>query len=136
VIVVDASVWFSAIIDDDVHHELSFNWVRDWRLNGGQFAAPVLLLSEVVGSVARRHRIPSSGQRALDTMLRDSTLTLFEIDRDLAVTAAQLSARLFLRGADAMYVALALHLNVPLVTWDREQLQRASNLVKIRPPAV
>ncbi|MGH2562432.1 MAG: type II toxin-antitoxin system VapC family toxin [Thermomicrobiales bacterium] len=135
-IIVDASVWVSSIVVDDVNHAVSYAWAREWNLRGGEFAAPVLLLSEVAGSVARRHRLPGVGQRALITMLRDPTLNLVEIDRELAASAAQLSARLLLRGADAIYVALALQLNVALITWDNEQIRRASNLVDVRMPTL
>jgi predicted nucleic acid-binding protein len=40
-----------------------------------------------------------------------------------------MAADLGLRGADAIYVALAHQLNVPFVTWDQEQLDRTSSAV-------
>jgi predicted nucleic acid-binding protein len=40
-----------------------------------------------------------------------------------------------LRGADAVYVALADLLDLPLVTWDREQRERAGRRVRVITPA-
>ena len=40
-----------------------------------------------------------------------------------------------LRGADAVYVALALLMNSPLVTWDKEQLTRAAPIIETLAPA-
>ena len=48
--------------------------------------------------------------------------------------AAEVAADLRLRGADAVYVAAARLLRVPLVTWDREQQQRAGAVVVVQMP--
>jgi len=45
-----------------------------------------------------------------------------------------LAADLSLRGADALYVALSYHLKVPLVTWDRQQRERAGERVAVHTP--
>jgi predicted nucleic acid-binding protein len=43
--------------------------------------------------------------------------------------AADLAANQRLRGADAMYVAIAQGLKIPLVSWDQEQVARASGAI-------
>jgi len=48
--------------------------------------------------------------------------------------AAQLAADHALRGADAVYVAAALRLGLPLVTLDGEQLQRAEAVISTLSP--
>jgi hypothetical protein len=40
-----------------------------------------------------------------------------------------MAADLQLRAGDASYVTLARQLNIPLVSWDREQLQKAGSLI-------
>ena len=50
-------------------------------------------------------------------------------------TAAAIAAQQFLRGADAVYVALAGQLRMPLVTWDKELLERAAAVVPTLTPA-
>jgi predicted nucleic acid-binding protein len=48
--------------------------------------------------------------------------------------AARCALDLRLRGADAVYVAVAHSLQVPLITWDREQLTRAAGRIAVRTP--
>lgn len=64
---------------------------------------------------------------------------LVSVDRPLAMLATRLAlaADLCLRGADALYVALARRQSAPLVTWDGEQLVRCEGSVEaVTPQAV
>ena len=49
---------------------------------------------------------------------------MIPVDRALGLQAYHLAANLRIRGADAIYVALAQSLSIPLITWDAEQQQR------------
>jgi predicted nucleic acid-binding protein len=55
-------------------------------------------------------------------------------DCDFGRVAAQMAADLRLRGAEVVYVAAAYLLQVPLVTWDREQRQRAASVIAVQTP--
>jgi predicted nucleic acid-binding protein len=59
-------------------------------------------------------------------LINSSGVELVSIDSTLALNAAYLAARLYIKGADSMYVALAQVRNIPLVSWDNEQLNRAA----------
>ncbi|MEA2530271.1 MAG: hypothetical protein QOG89_1915 [Thermomicrobiales bacterium] len=52
--IVDASVWISALLPQDVHHSVSRTWRRARIADGGTFTLPWLILPEVAGAVARR----------------------------------------------------------------------------------
>ena len=54
-----------------------------------------------------------------------------EMDHSLLLEAAQLAAELGLRGADSTYVAVAARLDLPLVTLDVDQRERAGKRVKV-----
>ena len=133
-IVVDASVWVSSLIAQDVNHHLSRAWLDQYTLSGGFVAAPLLLLAEVAGAVSRRLGSPQHGEQAADRLRRTSGLRLVSGDLAFGQMAARLAARLRIRGADATYVAVAYVLNVPLVTWDRDQHQRAASVVSVQTP--
>ena len=45
-----------------------------------------------------------------------------------------MAIELQLRGADAIYVALAAQIGIPLITWDREQFERGAQRVITRQP--
>ncbi|HYU20382.1 MAG TPA: PIN domain-containing protein [Chloroflexota bacterium] len=133
-IVVDASVWASRFIPQDLHHVASREWLLQYMAGGNLVIGPALLPAEVAGAIARRTGAPADGHRAVARLLQLSTLRLLPIDRLLAEAAAHLAADLTLRGADAVYVATAHRLTVPLVTWDREQRERGGRLVTTRRP--
>lgn len=128
--VVDASVVVSRLVPHDVHHEASRRWLSRHVAEGGLLVAPAVLLPEVAGAVARRTGEPRLARRAVDAILRLSALRLVPVDDILARAAAALAGRLRVRGADALYIASAASLRLPLVTWDLEQRDRAARVVE------
>jgi predicted nucleic acid-binding protein len=133
-IVVDASVWVSYLIPADVNHSISRRWLS--RLIAEQpLAAPVLILAEVGGAISRRTGRPDLGEKVIGRLLSLPGLRLVSINHELGIRTARLAAELRLRGADAAYVAVAAALNIPLVSWDAEQLDRAAAVVRGYAPA-
>ncbi len=128
--VVDASVWVSVLVPADVHHMASRGWLEERLREGTPLIAPVILLADVGGAIARRTGDTGLGQRAVDALLAFPNLRLTPVDARVGGEAARLAARLRLRGADAVYVATAALLGVPLVTWDVEQRERAVSVVR------
>ena len=132
--VVDASVWVSWFIRSDLYHGPSRGWL-DWCGDRAEvIASPVLLLAELAGAVARRAGDPDAGKRAAGDVQALSNVRLAVIDAELGQLGAQTAADLRLAGADALYVALAAHLGVPLVTWDREQRDRGGPAARVVTP--
>lgn len=133
-IVVDASVWVSRFSTDDQQHAASRAWLDRYLLNDGDVTCPVIVLAEVAGGVARRTGRTRLAERAVDDILRLSGVRLVRVDFSLAAEAAQLATSLRLRGADAIYVATAHRLGIPLVTWDREQRERSASVIATYEP--
>lgn len=71
----------------------------------------------------------------LHGILNEALIVRFELDDDLALAAARAAARCRIRAGDALYVALAQELAVPLITWDRQLLDRAGVIVDVQTPA-
>jgi predicted nucleic acid-binding protein len=132
--VVDASVWVSMLLETDLFHTLSHSWFEEYSRFNGEIAAPSLLLPEVAGGLTRRTNDALVGRQAIQYLAELSGLYIIPIDQRLAATAAELAADYRLRGADAVYVALAYSLDVPLLTWDQEQMMRVNQVVKAGPP--
>ncbi len=61
-------------------------------------------------------------------------MTLFPLNESRIDSAVALAADLYLRGADALYVAIAHEIQVPLVTWDNELLERAAVILPTYTP--
>lgn len=134
-IVIDASVWVSYLLPQEPAHQFTKQWLAQYLVNGGTLAAPIILVPEVAGAVTRRTRFITEGQQAIDYLTNLSPLRLLMLNRSLGLAAAQVAVDLQLKGADACYVAVAQRLRVPLVSWDQEQLRRASQLIQAYTPA-
>ncbi len=132
--VVDASVWVSRLVPHDVHHAASRDWLAGQVTAGRLIVAPVLLLAEVAGAISRRTGRPRLARRAVEDLVRLPGLRLLAVESRLARSAAQVAGDLRLRGADAVYVATARDLGIPLVTWDGEQRERAGRLIAVKTP--
>ena len=114
---------------------MSRAWLAGSAATGNGLVIPSLALAEVAGPVARMTGAPELGLRRARQMLRRPDLRVVDPDRQLMLDAAQLAARLRLRGADSVYVAVAHRLGLPLVTWDQEVSTRAGGLVRCLQPS-
>ena len=131
-VVVDASLWVARLVAGDTFHQVSRDWLEKQRMGGVQFLAPSLLLVEVAGAIARRTGEADLAKSAVSALDDLDGLRLVEMEADLVRRAAGLAANQGLRGADAIYVAVAERLAVPLATLDLDQQSRAANVVEIQ----
>jgi predicted nucleic acid-binding protein len=134
VIVIDASVFVSALWAADIQHGVSKPWLQDHIDAGTQILVPWLVLSDVAGAVTRRTDDRELGYRASEFIQVIPTLELVDLDAGLALSSTELAIELRLRGADAVYVALAERMGMPLYSWDREQLVRGGQRVTTLSP--
>lgn len=134
-VVVDASVFVSRIVRADAHHAPTLEWFRGRAELDTFFVVPALMPAEVAGAVARRIQSGPRARHAVNQLMRLPTLRVIAIDRKVGERAADLAADLGLRGADAIYVALARILTLPLVTWDAEQHRRSQGTVEALTPS-
>jgi predicted nucleic acid-binding protein len=124
-VVVDASVWVSLLMPQDVHHAASRLWLEDYISRGGLFTAPTFLLVEAAAALARRSQQAFPARQAVQYLTSLSLLHLVPVDTVLINDAIDAAINFRLRGGDAMYVGLAQQLGIPLISWDHEQLRRA-----------
>jgi predicted nucleic acid-binding protein len=134
-LVVDASVWVARFVPQDEFHGRVRSWLDRQRLTGNKFLAPALLLTEVAGAISRRTGAIALGKRTAERLDSLPGLRLVQMDQTLVREATRLAAELDLRGADAYYIAVADRLEIPLVTLDNDQGQRASNRVIVHIPS-
>ena len=133
-VVVDASVWVSRASEADVTHARTTAWFEHQSTTRAVLVAPVIMLAEVAGALARITGRAEIGRSVVERLTGLPALRLVPIDAAIGGRAAQIAADLRLRGTDALYVAVAERLTLPLVTWDAEQRDRGRILVETRTP--
>jgi predicted nucleic acid-binding protein len=86
-------------------------------------------LVEVAAAIARRTQQVLLAQQAVQYLTTFGSLQLVTIDSLLIKDAIDAAINSRLRAGDAIHVALAQQLGIPLVSWDNEQLRRAGATV-------
>ncbi len=133
-IVIDASVWVSFLVQQDVNHAATQPWLTQILIQKTSIVTPLLLLAEIGGAMARRTGNSEIGEKAINQLLSIPTLRLVNIDHALGIQASRIAAAYRLRGADVIYVAVANQFNIPLVSWDKEHIKRVSDLITVYTP--
>lgn len=133
--VIDASVWVSSFVPEDVHHGISRGWLDRELEQGSPLTVPTIVFPEIGGALARRTGSPELGIRSAELIRAYPNLLIVALDIGLSEISAELAARNRLRGADAVYVAVAFRLKLPLITWDAELLARASSVIPVHTPS-
>jgi len=132
--VIDASVYVSRLKATEVDHASSKCLLDALQAQRVPVSCPNLLWPEVAAAVARGTQDPTLGLAAAVILRRLPFHTFVPLDNRLASSAVELAARCGLRGADAVYVALAQRLKCALVTLDDEQRNRAAGTVTTYSP--
>jgi predicted nucleic acid-binding protein len=125
VMVIDASVWVAALLTNDIHHRPSTALLRGLVLRKQQAVTPVLAWAEIAGAIARRTGSSELAKAAVAFLNNQTWLEYVPLDEPLARHAVAIAIAQRLRGADAVYVALASQRDGMLITLDREMLERA-----------
>lgn len=98
------------------------------------FFSPTLLLVEVAAAIAR---VLDDADIALELTHGIQMLPRqlwIPLNNDMAEMAARLGAQAHLRGADAVYAAVARRYGATLITRDQQQLARLATLVRVMTP--
>ena len=132
--VIDASVFVALINTHEASHASSWAWFESAQRALDKITAPVILLSEAAAALSRGVGNPGLAHRAIQLAKDAKLIELAPVTPALAERAAAIAADHRIRGCDAIYVALAEQLNEPLVTLDRQQLERAAEVVDTRKP--
>jgi predicted nucleic acid-binding protein len=104
-------------------------WMEQYHSTKGLLVIPTFLLVEVAASISR---LTGESRQAKETVRQIVAINIIQIvgmDNELIQATVDIAADLRLRAGDAIYVAVAHRLNIPLISWDREQVQKAGTLV-------
>ena len=132
---VDASVWINAFDQRENGHVDSREFLQLIKTRGLAVAVPTLMLVEVAGTISRTRGDINQAIAFAEALAALPHVTFYDLDNTAAHQSLLLAANRKLRGADAIYAALALQVGSTLVTLDKEQLNRLTGIVATVTPA-
>jgi predicted nucleic acid-binding protein len=109
-------------------------WLESVVVSNDRLVAPTLLVTEVAGAIRRLTGTQTFASRVVEKLVELSGVAFIGLDQERARRAASLAAETGLRGADAVYLALAQEMQETLVTVDRQQADRSAGIVDVRIP--
>lgn len=86
-VIVDASVWISRLMPQEVHHDTSRLWIEQFVAGGGTLIAPTFLLVEVAAGVSRKTGQVALSKEALKELSRVGSMLFVPVDLSLIQTA-------------------------------------------------
>jgi predicted nucleic acid-binding protein len=131
----DASVWVNGFDRKEPGARTTHQLLHLLADQGAPIIIPSLALVEVAGAVSRTRRRPAKAVIFANAITHLPHVTVIPLTAELAEAAAQLAAHHALRGADAVYAAVALYAHCTLVSLDAEHLTRLRNIVRTLTPA-
>ena len=132
---VDASVWVNGFDQREEGHQISRQVLGLLKAQRRAVIVPNLVLVEVAGAISRTRQDPEKARDFVATLRNLPNVSFIPLDDVLSQRASSLAARYCLRGADALYAAVAVQSNCTLITLDSEHLNRLTGIVTTRTPA-
>jgi len=132
---VDANVFVSASSLGDVFHTDSDDFLGRVQRSGRPLYCPSLLLPETASGIIRPTGNTIAAQVAVRSVETFPGMMLVTLTEQRAEQAAQIAISCRLRGADAIYVAVAQEFGTTLITWDAEMLTRGAQAVTVMTPS-
>jgi predicted nucleic acid-binding protein len=131
---IDASGFVNAFNPHEEGHEESLAVLTAIQDRGDPIIVPPLLLPGIAAAVTRATGDRDAAIQYVHAAAALPHLTLVGLTLPLARQALELSATHRLRGADAVYVAVARRYGTVLVSRDQEQVSRGSIVVACQTP--
>jgi len=131
---IDASVFVNAFNPHEDGHDGSLAFLATIHRQSDPVIVPSLLLVEVASAVARATNDPEGALAYSESIAALPYVSVIALTSALARQAASLAAQHRLRGADAVYVAVARRYGTTIASRDREQRTRAAAVVLCRTP--
>jgi len=131
----DASIVLRDLDTADPEHPSCHALLERLRVTATPVVVLTLLLAEVAGAVSRAWRDPIRGRLVAEALTGLPYFAWVALDEPLARAAAELAADRGLRGADAVYAAVAAQAGTTLVSLDAEHRTRLAAVVSVVAPA-
>jgi predicted nucleic acid-binding protein len=129
---IDANVYVSAVTPSESAHASCLELLRLVHQARRLIVTPILVRPEVAAALSQQGRRPADALAYAESILRGAYVTPAPLGSRLAESAARIAVEHRLRGADAVYAAVALRYDAVLVTNDRQLRDRGATIVTTR----
>ena len=131
-ICLDSSVIVAALRKQEVHYEAAKNLLEKVKDGNHIAIEPYIVLIEVVAAIKRRTGSTELAKRVKNDFLAIDTINFTDLESTRASDASEIAMNLGVRGMDAIVIQTAKEFNVPLITLDKEMIEKAKLFVDIR----
>lgn len=128
-IVIDSCVIVAALLDKEKKHIECRNLLE--KVKNGEYIAvePYIVLVEIVAAIKRRTGSSYLAQRVKQDLCDINSIVFLDISSTRAHQAADIAQEIGVRGMDAIVIQIAKEFNAPLVSLDREMLERSKSII-------
>ena len=92
---------------------------------------PYTVLVEITAAIKRRTGSKELAIRVRDDLLAINTLNFISLDTANAADASGIAADIGVRGMDAIVIQVSKEFDIPLITLDKEMLEKAKAVVEV-----
>ncbi len=131
-ICLDSSVIVAALRKQEVHYEAAKNLLEKVKDGNHIAIEPYIVLIEVVAAIKRRTGSTELAKRVKNDFLAIDTINFTDLESTRASDASDIAMNLGVRGMDAIIIQTAKEFNIPLITLDKEMIEKAKSFVDIR----
>ncbi len=131
----DANVFVSASAPAEAQYAVSLAFIGRVVAQSADVHCPSLVLPEIAAAIIRPTSNAALAAQTVSGIRLLPNITLVTLTEQRAEQAAQIAISCRLRGADAIYVAVAQEFGTTLITWDAEMLTRGAQAVTVMTPS-
>ena len=127
--VVDSNIFVASFLVNEEKHQQALEYINGLERGDFTFHLPMLANVEVTSAIRRRATrnwvgLVSTWKLSVSDWERDGLLIMYPLDRVRMDKASDIALQYRLRGLDCLFAELALELDVPIKTFDKELLER------------
>lgn len=130
-VVIDASIIVAAYFEKEKFHKTAKLFLEKFMAENKTALLPEIALVEIASAISRGTKNTEYAIEFCQELRKLPNFVYMTIDESLSELAVLTASKFYLRGADAIYTALAYKHNAELATLDFEQKEKSSKIVKI-----
>lgn len=129
-VVVDSNVFIASLIENDKFHKVGINIIEKMNLEELIFHISMITPIEVSCAIARRIGVKEANESGeiIQNWIKEKKIAIYELNEKRMYEAQNYGTKYKLKGMDAIIVQLTLELNIPLITFDNEIIERVTEI--------